>query len=307
MSKEHSNRLALIEFDMGWSFWLTAESVPFSLGRHPSNSMCSTSNYVSRHHCSLDYRDGRLVIADNGSANGTVVNDLHVKNAHVPVTERTCVLLSDMLLWITPCDAEGKLLDSNAQKQHDTDITVSPGEQIEHGVCLVDICNSVEMNIQRVNHATHLLRSVILAHDQSKVLLLKNLGDGYLIVYQHTESALDCAARLLKWQRKAASKKDTAGKIDIRVAMDSGLTYRAHCHDRVGLSICRVSRFEKTQRRDIELPGANIDELKPRNRCLFSQSVLDHMPTIDYHDIGKRRLKGFPSQMYGIYQLPTAS
>lgn len=47
---------------------------PALVGRHEECKLRITSRLISRRHCLLDERDGRLVIIDLGSANGTIVN-----------------------------------------------------------------------------------------------------------------------------------------------------------------------------------------------------------------------------------------
>lgn len=49
-------------------------SFPVLVGRHHECKLRITSRLVSRHHCTLDEREGWLVVHDLGSANGTLVN-----------------------------------------------------------------------------------------------------------------------------------------------------------------------------------------------------------------------------------------
>ena len=296
-------RIALLELDMGWSIWLTDRQMPFSLGRNTKNSIYNTSHYISRNHCTINWDRGKVTLTDHGSMNGTVVSDKHIRNSTTLISERSCILLSDMLLWITPCDATGKLKEkssSSTSQNNNTTIVPSCGH---HGVCLVDVCNSVEMNLHKVSDITQSIRAIIVSRHQEKILLLKSLGDGYLIVYTDTSTAIKCARRLLDWQESPIYNPD---KANIRIAIDSGITYPAHGHDRIGLPICRASRFEKTQFRDIEIPGPDLNKLKPRNRCLLSSDTLtgiQNIDSIDIYDIGKRHLKGFAEKKHDIYQL----
>src|SRR5258708_14628758 len=45
-----------------------------SLGRHPNNTIQLLDKIVSKEHCIVDVRDGRFVLRDLGSLNGTYVN-----------------------------------------------------------------------------------------------------------------------------------------------------------------------------------------------------------------------------------------
>src|SRR6202035_1738085 len=50
-----------------------------SLGRHPNNSIQLLDKIVSKEHCILEQRDGRFVLRDLGSLNGTYVNGDRVR------------------------------------------------------------------------------------------------------------------------------------------------------------------------------------------------------------------------------------
>jgi hypothetical protein len=292
-----SRRLALLEFDMGWSMWLTEAHLPFHIGRHPDNDLRNSSNCVSRRHCMLDLRDNELCIIDTGSSNGTVLHNQVIKNQELPLVDKTCVLLSDMMIWITPCDHQGYLVQDEALRTH-------TGEAfgMSHGVCLVDICNSMELELDEVNHISQMLRATIIGREQEKLLLLKHMGDGYLAVFDSELPAVSAAKRLLNWQATANQNMFSA---NIRVSLDAGITHPSHGHDRTGLPIVRATRIEKTQIRDIEVPSNDVEKLKRYNRCVLTSSmskVLDNTVAERYTFIGKRKLKGFADEMHSIYQ-----
>src|SRR5256885_13580033 len=54
-----------------------------SLGAHPQNDVHLPDRFVSRYHCRLHGRDGRLWIQDLGSTNGTVVDGARVSEAEI--------------------------------------------------------------------------------------------------------------------------------------------------------------------------------------------------------------------------------
>jgi DNA-binding NtrC family response regulator len=54
-----------------------------SLGAHPRNDVHIQDRFVSRYHCRLHGRDGRLWIQDLGSTNGTVVDGARVSEAEI--------------------------------------------------------------------------------------------------------------------------------------------------------------------------------------------------------------------------------
>src|ERR1700716_635869 len=50
-----------------------------SLGRHPNNTIQLLDKIVSKEHCLVEQRDGRFVLRDLGSLNGTYVNGERVR------------------------------------------------------------------------------------------------------------------------------------------------------------------------------------------------------------------------------------
>jgi DNA-binding CsgD family transcriptional regulator len=48
------------------------------IGRHVSNDVILRSNQASRHHCSLEWNEGKLLLADT-SKNGTFINGINVQ------------------------------------------------------------------------------------------------------------------------------------------------------------------------------------------------------------------------------------
>jgi len=62
---------------------LRLEGNPVSLGAHPRNDVHIPDRFVSRYHCRLHGRQGRLWIQDLGSTNGTVVDGARVSEAEI--------------------------------------------------------------------------------------------------------------------------------------------------------------------------------------------------------------------------------
>src|SRR5271165_1462528 len=50
-----------------------------SLGRHPNNTIQLLDKIVSKEHCILEFRDGRFLLRDLGSLNGTYINGERVR------------------------------------------------------------------------------------------------------------------------------------------------------------------------------------------------------------------------------------
>ena len=295
---QKGTRLALLEFDMGWFIWLTKEHMPFHIGRQPNNDLCNSSNFISRHHCIIDYKDDTLMIIDNNSINGTILHDKVIRSKSEPIYKRTCLLISDTMLWITP---SAHALQSS--KNHVNTIedfgqeTLSDNYHGEHGVCIVDVCNSVELGLDKVNIVTQSLKSLMVLNNQDNVLAIKYTGDGYMAIYKSPEAGLVAIKNLLKWQKSTHNTEN----ISIRIALDVGLTHPAPGNEQVGLPICRASRMEKIQHQNIDNPAKDVTSLKTKNRCLLTGEAKEQL-NLECTFIGSSKLRGFGDQLTKIYQ-----
>lgn len=93
-----------IELDNGISFSVDDTSLPLTIGRDSSCDIHISSGHVSRKHCELFLKDGRLFLKDT-SSNGTTVDDRLVRQSAVNIDRRTRVLLADEIKMIlTPLE-----------------------------------------------------------------------------------------------------------------------------------------------------------------------------------------------------------
>jgi hypothetical protein len=67
---------------------LRVEGRPFSIGRDPDNDLVVADRLLSRHHARLVPRNGRLVLGDLGSRNGTRVNGRAIREAVLGAGDR---------------------------------------------------------------------------------------------------------------------------------------------------------------------------------------------------------------------------
>ena len=58
---------------------------PITIGRSPGNSIAIDNLSVSTHHAQIEVQEGRLILDDPGSLNGTFVNGQRVKRATLKV------------------------------------------------------------------------------------------------------------------------------------------------------------------------------------------------------------------------------
>ena len=104
-------RVALLEFGEGWSMWITAEQLPLTIGRGAENTVVLADNLgVSRRHCMLDFRENVLHVIDVGSTNGTEVEGRWLQGQSTGIGRRSCVVVGDVVFWVTPCDPLGRLV-----------------------------------------------------------------------------------------------------------------------------------------------------------------------------------------------------
>ncbi len=62
-----------------------------SIGRSPENSIVIDNPAVSNHHARVFYEEGRLMLQDFGSLNGTFVNGQRVKMAQLKSTDSIAI------------------------------------------------------------------------------------------------------------------------------------------------------------------------------------------------------------------------
>ncbi|MBY0456258.1 MAG: FHA domain-containing protein, partial [Gemmataceae bacterium] len=59
----------------------------FLIGRDPQCNLRPASPAISKVHCAVVIRDGRVYVKDHGSTNGTLVNDQLVQGAEVVIQD----------------------------------------------------------------------------------------------------------------------------------------------------------------------------------------------------------------------------
>ena len=63
--------------------YIPQEECTLSIGRHGENDIVLRDSSVSRHHASFAREGDKLIITDNGSKNGTIVNGLKVESVRL--------------------------------------------------------------------------------------------------------------------------------------------------------------------------------------------------------------------------------
>jgi adenylate cyclase len=84
----------------------------FGVGRHPLCAFRPACGLVSRHHCMIVQRDGKVFVRDLCSRNGTFVNDQRVAD-EVELRHGDQILIGSVLLAV--CLRAGTPVDENTQ------------------------------------------------------------------------------------------------------------------------------------------------------------------------------------------------
>lgn len=297
-AEEEKQKVVRLEFDNGYSLNVNLDQLPFTIGRAADCDLVVSSEHVSRTHCTIESVDDEIHIVDQ-STNGTFVDDLQLKHSSAPISTQMHLLFGgEFMLTLTPYDEDGApIVHKKAAASGDET------QQLLHGVCLVDICDSTEKTPEEVGNITKYLRIKMLKKNSNKLLLIKNTGDGFLLVYEDAASALETAVAVLDYQQEHGPEFG----FDLRATIDAGMTSLTADKDRLGVAINRAARLEKTQAVNIEERGADFEALKARNRLILTEDMRNTMHPEDSEaceHIGSCKLKGFGDQMHDIYQYP---
>jgi DNA-binding CsgD family transcriptional regulator len=98
------------------------------IGRHATNDVILRSNQASRHHCSLEWKEGKLILTDT-SKNGTLINGINVQG-------QSEVMLGDVItihpytILMAPVYTEESVKAHTVNEESDT-IFASPGNDLQ--------------------------------------------------------------------------------------------------------------------------------------------------------------------------------
>jgi adenylate cyclase len=108
-----------------------------TLGRHPDNTIQLLDRIVSKTHCHINLTDGRYVLVDQGSLNGTYVNGDRVQGTRVLASDDEITLGSTKIVFSTggakPTPALGRRADGATAVAVETGkVTIAPGVVESH-------------------------------------------------------------------------------------------------------------------------------------------------------------------------------
>lgn len=76
---------------VGGFFPLLAESSPYAIGRTPESTVFLDDPAVSRRHAEISFQQGKWVLRDLGSRNGTLLNSLPINQVNISVNDRITI------------------------------------------------------------------------------------------------------------------------------------------------------------------------------------------------------------------------
>jgi adenylate cyclase len=108
-----------------------------TLGRHPDNTIQLLDRIVSKTHCHINLADGRYVLVDQGSLNGTYVNGDRVQGTRALASEDEITLGSTKLVFTSgagrSAPAVARTLDAASAVAVETGkVTIAPGVVESH-------------------------------------------------------------------------------------------------------------------------------------------------------------------------------
>ncbi|MCA9583450.1 MAG: FHA domain-containing protein, partial [Myxococcales bacterium] len=176
-----------------------------TLGRHPENTMQILDRIISKEHCHIDFKDGRWVLRDLGSLNGTFVNGERV-------SERELHTGDEIVLGSTRARFEDETVESGVTgNQGVPKITVDDNNVDSHirtRIGMVVDQNFVdEKQISSVEALREDYEKLRVSYEFTRMVA------GELEVSKLLEKILDCAFELLNADRGVILMYDEEGQL----------------------------------------------------------------------------------------------
>lgn len=270
------------------------------LGRNSDNEISIDNKYISDSHASVFFKNEKLYVKDENSANGTEIYSNFrwnkISKMGVEVTLPLQVKLAEAVV-VTVQSGESQIL-SLAEVESDVAIMV------------LDLCGSTNQALNNEKIAFHLKQRL---NNITKPILYsapitfyKNTGDGFLATFPKTTQAVNTAIKIMEILEKR-NKTSKNPPIDVRIGLHKGITYVIDptTEDIHGIDINITFRIEGLIKKALRRPKSPIGE---KNRILSSEYFYD-----DYNNTSRRkeeifefcglaRLKGIKKKV-GIYRI----
>lgn len=107
--KAHDCLVVIYQRDGGGGKCITLDRALLRIGRDPDNEVVLDDEGVSRRHARIEKRNGRLLLMDVGSKNGTLINDAEVSSIVTLKTGDRIKVGSTIFKYLTASDLEASL------------------------------------------------------------------------------------------------------------------------------------------------------------------------------------------------------
>jgi class 3 adenylate cyclase len=251
---------------------------------------------VSRIHAEISFRSKRLWIADLGSTNGCIVNNIRVKNK-AEISDGSVIILGKTSIKLIVVRSK------DLASRHDSnDSTFIYNSKQDEAFLVIDQCNSSqivdvygdEMGMKVTEAMNRLVLPVFKKH---KAQFVKGTGDGFLATFRHpSESSIaaeEVLARIKKWNRKSGQ----AMEIHVRIGLHYGQSLIEPNGDRHGQAVHVAFRIEGLKYKDVKRARFILSpkDFPVQDRILASSDFVDMIDSgkkAKSRNLGFFRLKG---------------
>jgi HEAT repeat protein len=194
-------------------------------------------------------------------------------------------------------------------------VNVKQGDVFTEAILVADLCNSTDLGDAYGDNFVFTIMNefaeiIMIAARDEGVRFTKSTGDGYLMMFDSVENALQAAMVTLKKvaERNAATEKKR--RIGLRFAVNQGETRVDTNNDRVGVAVNMTFRAEGVKK-EAMVPGPGApdasDSFPLENRILLTEAAYNEIkknPEYKSRFMGFFELKGITG-LHRIYQCLT--
>lgn len=282
---------------------------PFAIGRAQGNDLVVAGDgCASGRHCRIEASDGRLLLEDIGSKNGTFLNGTRLsgRSELQPGACVICVGQTRLSLVAVPAAVPtGNRTLSGTQSIMIRGSVIIPGASTPNrrsteALLVMDLCDSTALAHRHGEAAV--CRCVTLFTEALEgslagrgILFLKCTGDGFFAAFADTEPALEAARFLLGWLGRHGGEAGVPG-LAIRIGIHYGEVQTEDDGDRVGLAANLVFRLQGAKAEECVQAAPGAPELPRLNRILLTDAALTRLPEKERSGaraLGRFRFKGF--------------
>jgi class 3 adenylate cyclase len=283
---------------------LETSSFPILIGRDGNNDFpLKKDTNISRIHAEINIKARKLWLTDMGSTNGSIVNNVRVKNK-AEISNGSVIILGKT--WIKISLLRGpkreKTEDSN-------DSTFVYNSKLDEAFLVLDQCNSSqiidvygdEMGMRLTEAMNKLVLPVFKKYN---VQFTKGTGDGYLATFKHPgvciQAAEDIISRIKRWNKKSAQSTE----IHVRLGLHYGQAHIEPNGDRHGQAVHITFRVEGLKYKDIKKSRYSIGprDFPSEDRVFITKEFferLDERKQAKCSKLGFFKLKGIK----GYYEI----